>query len=103
VISVSSTPPESGPAFPASTGIPAEQYGGQQGMFGPRRRRMATSRIVCGILWAALTVILAIGFVLELTIDLVGGAVVCLGFAVGCGWYDYRIWTYKAKRLWFPV
>jgi hypothetical protein len=20
--------------------------------------------------------------------------------AVGCGWYDYRIWTFKAKRLW---
>jgi hypothetical protein len=73
------------------------------GQFRPRPRRMSTSRIVCGILWAAFTVILAIGFVAELSIHVTGGAVLCLVLAVGCGWYDYRVWTYKAKRFWFVV
>ena len=35
----------------------------------------------------------------ELTIDQIGGAVVCLAVAIPAGWYDYRIWTLKARLL----
>jgi len=71
--------------------------------YAPRRRPHAYSvvRIACGALWAAFTIILAVGAVLELLTGLPAASVLCLVFAVGCGWYDYRIWTFKARRLWF--
>ena len=34
----------------------------------------------------------------ELTIGDVGAAVLCFVIAVAAGWYDYRIWTLKARR-----
>ena len=79
------------PAYP-----PPDQYA-------PRRRRNPYSvvRMICGALWAAFTIILAVGSVLELLTGLPAAAVMCLVFAVGCGYYDYRIWTFKARRLWF--
>jgi len=38
--------------------------------------------------------------VAELTISNIGGAVVCFVIAVPAGWYDFRIWTLRARRLW---
>jgi len=32
-----------------------------------------------------------------------GGAILCVVLAAGTGWYDYRVWTFKARRLWFIV
>ena len=61
--------------------------------------RMSGYRIICGITWAVIAVGLGAGGVAELTIDQIGGAVVCLAIAVPAGWYDYRIWTLKARRL----
>jgi hypothetical protein len=65
----------------------------------PRRRRMSVFRIVCGVLWAAVALICAAGAVGEWLIGIPGGAVLCLVIAVGSGWYDYRVWTYRTRRL----
>ena len=43
--------------------------------------------------------ITGIGGVAELTVGNVGGAVLCFVIAVGAGWYDYRVWTLKARLL----
>jgi hypothetical protein len=61
--------------------------------------RMSGYRILCGIVWAVFTIIVGVGGVLELTISNTGGAIVCFVFAVPAAWYDYRIWTLKARRL----
>jgi hypothetical protein len=37
--------------------------------------------------------------VLELTVHIVGGAVLCFVIAIGTGWYDYRVWARKTRRL----
>jgi hypothetical protein len=37
--------------------------------------------------------------VAELAIGSIGGAVVCFLIAVPAGWYDYRIWALKTRRL----
>jgi hypothetical protein len=60
---------------------------------------MSGYRIVCGMIWAVIAVGLGAGGLAELTIDNVSGAVVCLAIAIPAGWYDYRIWTVKARRL----
>lgn len=43
-------------------------------------------------------VICAVGGVLEFSIGIIGGGVLCLIIAAGTGWYDYRIWT-KGRRI----
>ena len=35
----------------------------------------------------------------ELAIGSIGGAVVCFVIAIPAGWYDYRIWALKTRRL----
>jgi hypothetical protein len=42
---------------------------------------------------------LGAGGVAELTIGQMGGAVLCFVVAIPAAWYDYRIWTLKARRL----
>jgi hypothetical protein len=37
------------------------------------------------------------------TIGIVGGAVLCLVIAALAGWYDHRVWTFRARRLWIIV
>lgn len=56
-------------------------------------------RITCGICWAVWTLLFGIGALVALSQGgfgtfLVGG--ILAGLA---GWYDYRIWTLKARRL----
>jgi len=63
------------------------------------RRRMSVFRIVCGVLWGAIALICAAGAVGEWLIGIPGGAVLCLVIAVGSAWYDYRVWTYRSRRL----
>lgn len=82
--------------FPPPVYPPPDQYASRR-----RPRAYSVVRIACGALWAAFTIILAVGAVLELLTGLPAASVMCLVFAVGCGWYDYRIWTFKARRLWF--
>jgi len=73
-----------------------------QDLAGPRRsasRGMNGLRIATAVMWAAITVICAAGAVAELLVGIYGGAVVCLIVAVGSGWYDYRVWKRRARRL----
>jgi hypothetical protein len=60
---------------------------------------MSRARIVCGVIWGLIAATTGAGGVAELTIGNVGRAVVCFVVAVGSGWYDYRVWTFKAHRL----
>ena len=50
-----------------------------------------------------LAAILAAGAGAEWVTGIHGGTILCLVLAVGTGWYDYRVWTFKARRLWFIV
>ncbi|HET9896478.1 MAG TPA: hypothetical protein VFQ44_16245 [Streptosporangiaceae bacterium] len=59
---------------------------------------MSTSRIVRGAIWAAITIVLAVGGILEISIGNSGGAVVALLFAALTGWFDLRIWLPRARR-----
>jgi hypothetical protein len=59
---------------------------------GPRRPRIGPGRIIRGSIWAALTLICAVGGVAEFAIGVNAGGVVCLIVAAGAGWYDYRLW-----------
>jgi len=82
-------------------GVTPEQFAdgpGQQHLR-PVPRRMSRARMVCGVIWGVIAVITGAGSVAELTIGNVGGAAVCFVIAVGSGWYDYRVWTFKARRL----
>jgi hypothetical protein len=60
---------------------------------------MSGYRILCGMIWAVIALGLGAGGVGELTIGNIRGAVVCFIIAVPAAWYDYRIWTRKARRL----
>jgi hypothetical protein len=60
---------------------------------------MTGYRIACGIIWAVIAVGIGAGGVAELSIGMIGGAVVCFVIAIPAAWYDYRIWALKARRL----
>ena len=64
----------------------------------PLSRRLSPIRIITGVMWGAIAVICAVGAVLELSVGVYAGAVVCLIVAIGAGWYDYRVWRFKARR-----
>jgi hypothetical protein len=96
--------PDLGPQWPTSMtpeppAYPPPAYPQPQQDMVRRRRGMSVLRIACGILWAVIAVICAIGAVLEWTIGLHAAAVLCFVIAVGSGWYDYRVWTFKARRI----
>ena len=63
------------------------------------RRRISTVRIVCGVLWASIAIVCAAGSVGEWLIGVHAGAILCLVIAIGSGWYDYRVWTSRSRRL----
>jgi hypothetical protein len=51
------------------------------------------------LLWGSIAIICAAGSVGEWLIGVDGGAILCLVIAVGSGWYDYRVWTSRSRRL----
>jgi hypothetical protein len=61
--------------------------------------RMTGFRVLCGMIWAVLAVGIGAGGVAELSIGNIGGAVLCFVIVIPASWYDYRIWTRKARRL----
>jgi hypothetical protein len=65
--------------------------------------RMTGFRVICGLIWAVLAIGIGAGGVAELTIGQIGGAVLCFVIAIPAGWYDYRIWTRKARRLFLII
>jgi hypothetical protein len=60
---------------------------------------MSGYRILSGIIWAVVAVGIGAGGVAELAIGSIAAAVVCFVIAVPAGWYDYRIWALKTRRL----
>jgi hypothetical protein len=65
--------------------------------------RMTVFRAICGVIWGAIAILFGIGAIYNLVelnfVQLVFGAAIS-GFA---GWYDYRIWTLKARRLFLII
>jgi hypothetical protein len=105
-------PPDAGGQLPPSgdfvpPGMTPEQMAYQRGRQDAIRQlttvRMTPFRVVCGILWLAI----ALGFGVAALYNLAGGAIgeglVGLVIAFLAGWYDYRIWTLKARRLFFII
>ena len=107
--------------FPSPEGFPSPQdFPSPQGIPGPQDfapppvlppppepsardlagpgRHLRPLRTIGGIIWAAITVILAVGAVLEFSVGVYAGGVLCLLIAIGTGWYDYRIWRPKRRR-----
>jgi hypothetical protein len=73
---------------------------------GIARRRTPYSqgrRAFYGVMWAAWTAVFAIGgFSLLFSHQILSG-LVALALAGLSGRYDYRIWTWRARRLWFFI
>jgi hypothetical protein len=61
--------------------------------------RLSGVRISCGVIWAVIAVICGAGGVGELTIGNALAAGMCFLFAAGSAWYDFRVWTVRAKLL----
>lgn len=64
------------------------------------RYRMSGWRVACGVCWAIWTLAFTIGIFYA---GSVGGSLLCLVLAPLAGWYDYRIWSGKARRLTFFI
>jgi hypothetical protein len=67
------------------------------------RPRYTTRRLLCGIWWALGTAICGISALISLFgghfLQFLGAAAI----TALIGWYDYRIWTFKAKWLTFLI
>ncbi len=67
--------------------------------------KMTPFRVICGIVWAVIAAGFAAGAVFNLTShprnwgDIVLGIII----AVLAAWYDYRIWTLRARRLFLII
>ena len=81
-------------ALPAQTGVRSEAA-----RAAPARYKMTPWRVICGLCWGLWTA----GFTVAAFASLSGGQFgTFLGGAVLgglAGWYDYRIWTGRARRL----
>jgi hypothetical protein len=97
-------PVDSGPGRPGMTPEQAAYLRGQQDAI--RRLttpRMTVFRAICGVVWGAVSIGFGIGAIYNLihlnVVQVLFGAAIC-GLA---GWYDYRIWTLKARRLFLII
>jgi len=111
---MTSTPPEPSPwpATPPGDG-PMPAWPPAPGAFTPPpayapppaesrrqpRPRMSVLRIVSGVIWGVIALICAAGAVGEFLIGIPGGGVLCAVIAAGSGWYDYRVWTRRSRRV----
>lgn len=98
-------PPAMDPAIPApySPGSTAERLAYERGQKDAVRRlttpRMTGWRITCGICWALWTLLFTISALVSLAHASFGTFFLAGVLAGLAGWYDYRIWTLKARRL----
>jgi hypothetical protein len=80
-----------------------EQIAYERGQQDAARRlttpRMTGWRITCGICWAFWTLLFSIGALVSLAHGGFGSFLVGGILAGLAGWYDYRIWTLRARRL----
>jgi hypothetical protein len=100
-----SQPPEGGDFVPP--GLTPEQAAYQRGRQDAIRQltrvRMTPFRVICGILWLAIAIAFGVGAIYNLANGTVGEGRFGLVIAGLAGWYDYRIWTLKARRLFFII
>ncbi len=87
--------------------LTAEQLAYRAGQRDMYRRlttpRMTFWRAVCGVLWGVISVAFGIGAVYNMVEGNIGEIFFGIVLAALTGWYDYRIWTLKARRLWFII
>lgn len=69
---------------------------------GVRRRYGQGRRALYGVIWAAWTAVLVIGGFAALSSGQFAG-LLALALGALAGYYDFRIWTWQAKRLWFLI
>ena len=86
-----------------SPGSTAEQLAYERGQKDAVRRlttpRMTGWRVTCGICWALWAVLFTVSALVSL-VHASFGTFLLAGVLAGlAGWYDYRIWTLKARRL----
>ena len=88
------------------TAMPPEPTTGQPDSLPARQRlvsRLPVWQIVISlikpVLWTGAAVIILVGGVLELTIDNVPGAAVCLVVGAYSAWMAYRSWRRWARRF----
>ena len=86
-----------------SPGSTAEQLAYERGQKDAVRRlttpRMTGWRITCGICWALWTLLFTVSALVSLAHASFGTFLLAGVLAGLAGWYDYRIWTLKARRL----
>lgn len=84
-------------------GTAAEQLAYERGQQDAVRKltapRMTGWRITCGICWALWTALFTIGAFAGLAQGNIGSFLLAGILAGLAGWYDYRIWALKARRL----
>lgn len=94
--------PGPGPGGPAPGVYATPQEAYQAGRRDERKRlttpRMTGYRVACGICWALWTVLLVISAFVSFAN---GSPIGILALLIACltGWYDFRIWTLKARYL----
>jgi hypothetical protein len=92
--------PAPDPGVPAKTPEQLAYERGRQDMLRQvNTPRMTAYRVVCGINWAFWTVVLTIAAFIGIGHGSVGAGLTSLVLAGLAGWYDYRIWALKARRL----
>lgn len=89
------------PAAPGTVSPPAVTTASARGA--AVRPHYSARRAICGAWWAVLTVLAGGGAVVSLFeghfLQFLAGA----AFAGLAGWYDYRVWTLRAKWLMFLI
>ena len=106
---MTSSTPGFGNANGAQGPIYQPQFTNQQPLAGPvaggsiSRPRYTTRRLLCGIWWALGTALCGISALISLFgghfLQFLGAAAI----TALIGWYDYRIWTFRAKWLMFLI
>jgi hypothetical protein len=94
------------PATPGAPGVQQktpEQLAYERGQQDMRRKlttpRMTPYRVVCGICWAVWTLLFGVSALVSLSQGGIGTFFIAAALAGLAGWYDFRIWTLKARRL----
>ncbi len=91
-----------GPADPGIT-YPSPPPGPPPQFTGLPQRRYGAKRVACGIWWAFITLLCAISLISSLAGGAIGSAFGALAVGALAGWYDWRIWTLRAKWLMFLI
>jgi hypothetical protein len=65
--------------------------------------RMTVFRVICGIVWGVIAVGFLVGSVLNAADGNLGACLIGLAIAGLAGWYDIRIWTLRARRLFLII